>query len=201
MSKSEEPIIDSLKLAIDFGPLVVFAVANYAAKKLAGEGTALYWATGTFMLATLISMLVSKLRYGKIPLMLWVTGIVVTVFGGLTIYMQDPRFIKIKPTIVNLFFAAVLTAGLLMRKNFLKLVMAEAFPELPDSVWRTLAIRWTMLFVFLAAINEYIWRTYSNDIWIASKFIPFVISMLFMVIHLPLILKHLPDAKTPAKKD
>jgi intracellular septation protein len=195
------PAIDGLKLAIEFGPLVVFALANFGAKRLVGADQAVYWATGLFMAATALAMVVSKLRTGKIPLMLWVTGIVVTVFGVLTIALHDKRFIQIKPTVVNLFFAAVLLIGVALRKNFLKMVMGDAFPELPDSVWRTLTIRWSLLFIVLAGLNEFIWRTYSFDTWVASKFIPFVLSMLFMMAHLPLILKHLPETPAPEKKD
>jgi intracellular septation protein len=197
MSEAQKPeqSVDSLKLAIEFGPLVVFALANFGAKRIVGEEQGVYWATGIFIAATAIAMIASKIRTGKIPLMLWVTGIVVTIFGVLTITLQDKRFIQIKPTIVNLFFAAVLLVGVALRKNFLKMVMGEAFPELPDSVWRTLTIRWAFLFIFLGLLNEYIWRNYSFDMWVASKFIPFVISMIFMVIHMPLILKHMPEKK------
>jgi intracellular septation protein len=191
----QEQSIDSLKLAIEFGPLVVFALANFGAKRLVGDEQAVYWATGLFMAATALAMIASKIRTGKIPLMLWVTGIVVSIFGVLTIALHDKRFIQVKPTVVNLFFAAVLLAGVALRKNLLKMVMGDAFPELPDSVWRTLTIRWSLLFVALAALNEFIWRNYSFDTWVASKFIPFVLSMLFMMAHLPLILKHIPDQK------
>jgi intracellular septation protein len=191
----QEQSIDGLKLAIEFGPLVVFALANFGAKRLVGEEQAVYWATGLFMTATALAMIASKVRTGKIPLMLWVTGIVVTIFGVLTIALHDKRFIQVKPTVVNLFFAAVLLVGVALRKNLLKMVMGDAFPELPDSVWRTLTIRWSLLFIALAALNEFIWRNYSFDTWVASKFIPFVLSMLFMMAHLPLILKHIPDQK------
>jgi intracellular septation protein len=196
-----EQSIDSLKLAIEFGPLVVFALANFGAKRLVGDEQGVYWATGIFIPATAIAMIASKLRTGKIPLMLWVTGIVVTIFGVLTIALHDKRFIQIKPTVVNLFFAAVLLIGIALRKNFLKMVMGDAFPELPDSVWRTLTIRWAFLFILLGLLNEYIWRNYSFDMWVASKFIPFVISMIFMVLHMPLILKHMPEATPAIKKD
>ncbi len=191
----QDPAIDSLKLAIEFGPLVVFAIANFAAKRLVGEEQAPFWATGVFIIATAIAMIVSKIRTGKIPIMLWVTGIVVTIFGVLTIALHDKRFIQIKPTIVNLFFASVLLVGVALRKNLLKAVMGDAFPDLPDSVWRTLTIRWSLLFIVLAALNEFIWRNYSFDTWVASKFIPFVLSMIFMMAHLPLILKHIPNQK------
>ncbi len=200
-STKEQPAIDGLKLAIEFGPLVVFALANFGAKRLVGADQAVYWATGLFMAATALAMVVSKIRTGKIPLMLWVTGIVVTIFGVLTIALHDKRFIQIKPTVVNLFFAAVLLIGVALRKNFLKMVMGDAFPELPDSVWRTLTIRWSLLFIALAALNEFVWRNYSFDTWVASKFIPFVLSMLFMMAHLPLVLKHLPETGPPIKKD
>jgi intracellular septation protein len=197
---TDGPAIDSLKLAIEFGPLVVFALANFGAKRLVGEDQAVYWATGLFMAATALAMVASKIRTGKIPLMLWITGIVVTIFGVLTIALHDKRFIQIKPTVVNFFFAAVLLIGVALRKNFLKMVMGEAFPELPDSVWRTLTVRWSMLFIALAILNEFIWRNYSFDTWVASKFIPFVVSMVFMVAHMPLILKHVPEQKVPDKK-
>jgi intracellular septation protein len=194
----QEPVIDKLKFAIEFGPLLIFFATNFIARKLVGEES-IFWATGSFMVATLVAMLVSKMRAGHIPPLLWVNGTVITVFGVLTIALHDDMFIKLKPTIVNLLFAAALFGGLLVKRNYLKLLLEGAFPELPDHIWRTLTIRWASFFVLLAVLNELVWRTQSTDFWVNFKVWGIMpITFLFTMSQLPLILKHTPDTD---KKD
>jgi len=150
----------ALKLLVEVGPLVVFFVVNSRA--------GIFWGTGTFMVATVISLIASRILLGRIPVMPLVTGACVLVFGGLTLWLQDDHFIKIKPTIVNSLFAGVLFVGLLSGQSFLKIVFGEVF-RLTEEGWRKLTLRWACFFVFLAVLNEIVWRSFSTDAWVSFK--------------------------------
>ena len=150
----------ALKLLVEVGPLVVFFVVNARA--------GIFWGTGIFMAATVVSLIASRILLGRIPVMPLVTGACVLVFGGLTLWLQDDHFIKIKPTIVNALFAGVLFAGLLSGQSFLKIVFGEVF-RLTEDGWRKLTLRWACFFVFLAMLNEVVWRTFSTDVWVSFK--------------------------------
>ncbi len=149
-----------VKLLVELGPLVVLFIAN--------SQLGIYWATGIFMVATVISLAVSRVVLGRIPMMPLVTALFVMVFGGLTIWLQDEQFIKIKPTIVYCLFAGILFGGLLAGKTFLKLALGEAF-RLTDEGWRKLTVRWGGFFLFLALMNEVVWRNFSTDFWVGFK--------------------------------
>ncbi len=149
-----------VKMLVEFGPLIVLFVAN--------SQLGIYWATGIFMVATIISLAVSRVVLGRIPMMPLVTALFVMVFGGLTIWLQDEQFIKIKPTIVYCLFAAILFGGLIAGKTFLKLALGEAF-RLTDVGWRKLTVRWGGFFLFLALLNEIVWRNFSTDFWVGFK--------------------------------
>lgn len=149
-----------LKFALELGPLVVFFAANSRA--------GLFWATGIFMAATAISLIVSWLLIRRVPIMPLVTGVVVLIFGGLTLYLQDELFIKLKPTIVNLLFGGSLLAGLYFGKSLLAVVFEAAF-DLTAEGWRKLTWRWAFFFLFLAVLNEVIWRNFTTDFWVAFK--------------------------------
>jgi intracellular septation protein len=111
-------------------------------------------------------------------------------FGGLTMALHDPIYIKIKPTVVNLFYAAVIFGGLLFKRNIWKQLFAGSF-DLPDRVWRILAIRWGSFFVFLALLNEFVWRTYSEAFWANFKFFGvFPLVFLFGLLNVPITLKY-----------
>jgi len=150
----------ALKLLVEVGPLVVFFVVNSRA--------GIFWGTGTFMVATVISLIASRILLGRIPVMPLVTGACVLIFGGLTLWLQDDHFIKIKPTIVNALFASVLFVGLLWGQSFLKIVFGEVF-RLTEEGWRKLTLRWACFFVFLAVLNEIVWRSFSTDAWVSFK--------------------------------
>ena len=160
--QAESPALgaQALKLLVEVGPLVVFFVVNARA--------GIFWGTGTFMAATVVSLIASRILLGRIPVMPLVTGACVLVFGGLTLWLQDDHFIKIKPTIVNALFAGVLFAGLLSGQSFLKIVFGEVF-RLTEDGWRKLTMRWACFFVFLAMLNEVVWRTFSTDVWVSFK--------------------------------
>ncbi len=149
-----------LKLAVEVGPLVVFFVTNARA--------GIYWGTGTFMVATLISLVASRFLFGRIPVMPLVSGACVLVFGGLTLWLQDDHFIKIKPTIVNAIFASALFVGLLAGQSLLRVVFGEVF-RLTDEGWRKLTLRWACFFTCLAVLNEIVWRSFSTDVWVSFK--------------------------------
>jgi intracellular septation protein len=148
------------KLLIEFGPLVAFFLAQ--------RFKDIYWATGVFMVAISISVLVSRRIERKWPVVPLVTAVFVLVMGGLTLWLQDATFIMMKPTIVNLLFAAILLVGLARERLFLKTIFAEAF-DLEDEGWSKLTLRFGLFFVFLAGVNEIVWRTQSEDVWTSFK--------------------------------
>jgi intracellular septation protein len=177
-----------LKFALELGPLVVFFAANARA--------GLFWGTGLFMAATALSLIVSWFLIRRVPIMPLVTGVVVLIFGGLTLYLQDELFIKLKPTIVNTLFAGALFGGLYFRKSLLAIVFEAAF-DLTDEGWRKLTWRWAFFFVLLAILNEVIWRNFSTDFWVAFKvWGTMPLTFLFALCQVPLLQKY--DAKPSA---
>jgi len=161
-TKATEPALKDqlLKLAVEVGPLVVFFVVNARA--------GIFWGTGVFMGATVLSLIASRIVFGRIPVMPLVTGVCVMVFGGLTLWLQDDHFIKIKPTIVNALFAGALFIGLLAGQSLLRVIFGEVF-RLTDEGWRKLTLRWAFFFTFLAVLNEVVWRSFSTDTWVSFK--------------------------------
>lgn len=160
---TEAPEFDGkqlVKFVVELGPLVVFFVANSYYGIITG--------TAWFMVATAIALAASRVVLGRIPLMPLISGVFILVFGGMTVWLQDSLFIRIKPTIVNLLFASILFTGLYFRMSLLKYVFEEAF-SLTDEGWRILTIRWGCFFVFLAILNEFIWRNFSEDFWVSFK--------------------------------
>jgi intracellular septation protein len=171
-----------LKLAIDLGPLLLFFGANAA--------SGIYVATGVFMVATFVALGFAWWRYHKLPVMLLVTAAIVLVFGGLTLYLRDDTFIKLKPTIVYLIFAGLLAGGLLMKKPVLELLFGAAF-SLTEEGWRKLTWRWALFFVAMAIVNEAVRRNFSTDIWVSFKAFGFLpLTFLFAVAQVPLMQRY-----------
>ncbi len=171
-----------LKLAVEVGPLIVFFVVNSKA--------GIYWGTGVFMVATIVSLIASRFIFGRIPVMPLVSGACVVVFGGLTLWLQDDHFIKIKPTIVNGLFAAALFGGLLAGHSLLKVVFGEVF-RLNEEGWRKLTLRWACFFTVLAVLNEVVWRTVSTDTWVSFKvFAIMPLTMAFAISQIGLLKAH-----------
>jgi len=170
------------KLAIELGPLLVF----FAGNAIAG----IYAGTAAFMVATVISLAVARLRYHKVPVMPLVSGVIVLVFGGLTLYLQNDTFIKLKPTIVYSMFAVLLLAGFLLRKPVLELLFGPVF-TLTEEGWRKLTLRWTAFFIAMAIVNELVWRNFSTDAWVSFKAFGFLpLTLLFALAQMPLLQRH-----------
>jgi intracellular septation protein len=171
-----------VKLLIEYGPLVAFFVTFYVA--------GLYWATGVIMVTSVAALTASRMTFGRFLPVPVLTAVLVLIFGGLTLWLDDPRFIKIKPTAINLLFAGVLLVGLWMRRPLLKLLLGEAF-NLTEEGWRLLTIRWICFFVALAAINELVWRNFSDAIWVNFKlFGILLLTVAFAMAQVGLIKRH-----------
>jgi intracellular septation protein len=171
-----------LKLALELGPLLVFFVANAKAN--------LFVATGAFMVATLVALVASWVLTRRLPVMPLVSGAVVLVFGGLTLALQNELFIKLKPTIVNLLFAGSLFGGLAFGRPLLAVVFDQAF-SLTHEGWTKLTWRWAWFFVFLAVVNEVVWRTQTTDFWVAFKVWGIMpITMVFAMAQAPLLQRY-----------
>ena len=149
-----------IKLLIDIGPLAVFFVF-YTRSDLK---TAIL----PFMIATIIAVLFSYIIEKKIPIMPTVGGIIILIFGGLTIYFDNETFFKMKPTIINLLFAGILYGGIILNKPLLRYLLGAAL-KLQDEGWDILTKRWIGFFIALAILNEIIWRTQTTDIWVNFK--------------------------------
>jgi intracellular septation protein len=193
-SPPAEPEFDrkqAIKLLVELGPLLVFFVVNWQAGKfLADPKQAIFYGTGTFMVATLVALFASRALLGRIPTMPLVSGFFVLVFGGLTLWLQNDQFIKLKPTIVNGLFAAILAAGLMTGRSFLKIVFGDVF-KLTETGWRQLTIRWALFFLFLAIVNEIVWRSFSTDFWVSFKVFGIMpITMVFAVAQVGLLKRH-----------
>jgi len=170
------------KLLIELGPLLVFFGVNAAYGIFAG--------TGAFMAATVLSLSLAWWLYHKVPVMPLVSAVIVLAFGGLTLYLQDDTFIKLKPTIVYTMFAILLIAGLFARKPVLALLFGPVF-NLTDEGWRKLTLRWAVFFIAMAVLNEYVWRNYSTDTWVSFKAFGFLpITFLFAMAQVPLMQRH-----------
>jgi len=186
-----------VKLALEMGPLIAFFVANYKGQWLIDNvaifGTfdkPIFPATAVFIVAIIVALAISWKIAKKLPVMPLVSGVFVIVFGCLTLYLHNDTFIKIKPTIVNGLFGVILFGGLFFKTSLLGYVFDSAI-ELDNEGWRKLTIRWAWFFIFLAVLNEFIWRTFSNDFWASFKvFGVMPITFIFFLAQIPMIMKH-----------
>jgi intracellular septation protein len=180
-----------LKLALELGPLALFFIGNaYGDRFGFPEDQRIFAATGVFIVATVIALGISYGLIRKLPIMPVVSGIVVVVFGGLTLFLQDETFIKLKPTIVNSLFGLVLLGGLYFRKPLLQIVLDSVF-DLDEEGWRKLTLRWALFFFALAALNEIVWRTQTTDFWVSFKVFGIMpLTIAFALAQTPLLLRH-----------
>jgi intracellular septation protein len=180
-----------LKLLVELGPLVVFFLVNsQAGRFIEDPKRAIFWGTGAFMIATVVALVASRALFGRVPMMPLISGFFVVVFGGLTLLLNDDLFIKMKPTIVNLVFAGILLGGLAFGQALLRHLFDQVF-RLTETGWRKLTLRWSLFFVFLAVLNEVIWRNFSTDFWVAFKVFGIMpLTIVFAVLQLGLIKRH-----------
>jgi intracellular septation protein len=193
------PINPFVKLGLDIGPLIVFFIVN-----LAWSGPAIakvIAATVAFMVATGVAIVWAKLRHGTVSTMLLVSGVMVLVFGGLTIWLHSETFIKIKPTVYYVTVSAILFYGLIAKRPTLELVLGQAYPGLTQRGWTLLTRNWAIFFVVLGIANELVWRNSSTSFWIGYKLwgsLP--ATLLFALANVPMLMKHGLNAET-AKAD
>ena len=201
-AKGERQVNPALKLALELGPLLVFFFANsrgaWLAEKfpaLADLGGPIFVGTALFMAATVIALIASKFLTGALPIMPMVSGVIVLLFGAMTLYLKDDTFIKMKPTIINTLFGGALLGGLYFGKPLLGYVFGSAF-KLDAEGWRKLTLRWGLFFLFLAIVNELVWRNFSTDFWVAFKvWGTMPMTLVFTFLQMPLMMKHAVEEK------
>ncbi|MBI1361234.1 MAG: septation protein A [Alphaproteobacteria bacterium] len=193
----------------DIGPVLSFVIVYNVVRRfpegagMLSKENAIYWATGVFMAGVAAAIGWTLSRGRRLPPMLMITGVVVLVFGTLTIWLHDPKFAYYKPTIINLLFAGVILGSLAIGRNIWKTAFEHAF-QLSDRAWKIFALRWAALYVFLAIVNEVLWRNFSEDVWSNSKlFLTIPIVFVFMALNIPFLLKHQiePEGTDPSPKD
>jgi intracellular septation protein len=181
------------KLATELGPLLVFFAANAKFD--------LFVATGAFMVAIVAAMIASYVVVRHVPIMAIVSGVVVLVFGTLTLVLHDETFIKIKPTIIYSLFGLILAGGLVFNRSLIAVMFDQMFNLTPRG-WRLLTIRWAVFFFAMAILNEVIWRTQSTDFWVAFKaFGVTPITAVFAMIQFPLINRYAQPAASADAAD
>ena len=198
-------------MAVDSAPLVIFFLVNFLAPaepmmRLVAQFSGflsgmerlgaiviarVICATAAFIIATVVAMIVSRVKLGHVSPMLWISGVLVVVFGGLTIYFHDPRFIQMKPTIVYAAFAAVLLFGLVTGRPLLQGLLGTAYPGLTAEGWRKLTRNWMIFFLAMAVLNEIVWRSTNWNFWVGFKLwgaIPLTLG--FALANMPMLLRH-----------
>ncbi|WP_375683919.1 septation protein A [Bartonella sp. CB15SXKL] len=187
----------TLKFLLEMGPLVAFFFANYKGEWLIKNigffqnfSKPIFPATAIFMVAIIISLSLSWILARQIPIMPLISGIFVLVFGFLTLWLHNETFIKMKPTIINSLFAFILFGGMFFKKPLLRYALDSTL-KLDDLGWQKLTYRWAFFFIFLAILNEIIWRNFSDNFWTSFKvFGVMPITVLFMLTQMPIIIKH-----------
>lgn len=173
-----------IRTIVDYGGLAAFFAAYFLGGRNLVNAT---WGLVAGSVLGLILGLIFERRIAPIPLIAAVAGLI---FGGLTLYFHDPRFLKIKPTIMNLFYAVLLLGGLIMKKTPLKLLLGDAFP-MTDAGWRALTLRYGLFFLALAALNEFVWRTQPDATWVIFRFPGLMIlTIIFSITQAPMMMRH-----------
>jgi intracellular septation protein len=188
MSARQEPQGAS-KLLIDLGPLLVFFLVNFLAPVPAVMK--IFVATGAFMVAMVVAMIFSALRYGRISPLLWFSGLMVVVLGGLTIWLHKEWIIKMKPTFYYALVSGLLWFGLATDRPLLQRVLGSTYPGLDEIGWTKLTRNWAAFFAFMAALNEAVWRNSSTNFWVGFKLwgaLP--LTFVFAAANIPMLLRH-----------
>lgn len=188
------------RLAIDLGPLLVFFAVNFLGSSFGPAK--IFVATGAFMVAMIAALIFSAMRYRHVSPLLLFSGVMVVILGGLTIWLHNETFIKIKPTIYYALVSGLLAFGLATGRNLLKAVLGSAYPGLNEEGWRKLTVNWAIFFAVMAVVNEAVWRNTSTDFWIGFKIwgaIP--ATLLFAAANVPMLMRHglTADESKPAE--
>jgi intracellular septation protein len=177
-----------LRPVVDYGPLAAFFLTYW----LYG----LMVATAIVIGASLLALAAAWAIERRVPLIPLITAAVVAVFGGLTLWLQDETFIKMKPTIVQALFAAILLGGLWLRRPLLKVLLGAMMPPMSDRAWGQFTLRYALFFVAMALLNELVWRTQSTDFWVSFKVFGLpVLTILFIASQMPFISRHAGRAR------
>ncbi|WP_242417265.1 septation protein A [Sphingomonas panni] len=193
---TKPPVSPLFRMALDYGPLLVFFVANLLASKIGlpdmvDSLAQVVIASTAFMIASVAAIIVSKWKTGHISPMLWLSAGLVVVFGALTLYFRDDTFIKMKPTIVYAMFSAILTFGLITGRPLLQQLLETAYPGLSATGWRKLTLNWAIFFAFMAVLNEVVWRHSTWDFWVGFKLWGAVpLTLVFAAANIPMLLRH-----------
>ncbi|HEU5016567.1 MAG TPA: septation protein A [Pseudolabrys sp.] len=188
----QQKLHPGLKLALDIGPLVLFFAAN--------ARFGIFAATGIFMAGVLVALAISYAMTRHLALMPLVTAIIVLIFGSLTLFLHNDEFIKLKPTIIYVLFGGTLLGGLAFGKSFIGVLFDSVF-DLTEEGWRKLTWRWALFFLFLAVLNEIVWRNFSTDFWVGFKLFGVVpLTLLFGALQYPLLMKYARPEKAKAQE-
>lgn len=176
-----------MKQLFEFFPLIVFFVIYYKSDK------DLYLSITAVIIATLISLVALYIKERKISTMMLVSTVILIVFGGLSIFLKNDIFFKMKPTIINALFAIILIGSTFFNKPVLKMLLNSSM-KLTDQGWSLMNKLWSGFFIFLALLNEIVWRTQTTDVWVNFKVFGIMgITIVFTIIQIPLLKKHFID--------
>tara|TARA_B100001175_G_C19274484_1_gene525786 strand:+ start:222 stop:758 length:537 start_codon:yes stop_codon:yes gene_type:complete len=176
-----------MKQLFEFFPLIVFFVVYYKSDK------DLYLSITAVIIATLVSLVALYIKERKISTMMLVSTVILVVFGGLSIFLKNDIFFKMKPTIINALFAIILIGSTFFNKPVLKMLLNSSM-KLTDQGWSLMNKLWSGFFIFLALLNEIVWRTQTTDVWVNFKVFGIMgITIVFTIIQIPLLKKHFID--------
>ncbi|GJL96580.1 MAG: putative intracellular septation protein A [Hyphobacterium sp.] len=216
MSQTQKTVGQGAQLLTDVGPVIAFILVYNIGRRVV-DGDAIYWATGVFMVAVGLALTYAAIVQKRFPPMLVVSAVIVLSFGGLTIYLQDPIFVYVKPTIINLIYSFAILGSFAFGFNVWKALFGSIF-TLPDRIWWILAVRWALFFQVLALINEFLWRhindsvvsesarwfpqlAWSEGFWANGKLGIMALTFVFAMANIPIALRHQPAEENDTAKE